>query len=203
MSNSVILASSSPRRLELLRSAGIDFKVIVPNIDETRLKDEHSKKMVSRLAHLKALTIAEGLKVTNSGSSIFVIAADTTVMNDQGQDLGKPANLRAAKKMLQSLQGRTHQVFTAYCILKLGQNKRIQTIRRTIKTRVTFRALSNLDLDFYLSRYEVLDKAGAYGAQDGGMFLISELKGSFSNVMGLPLTHVLEDLKRLGIKSGR
>jgi septum formation protein len=127
------------------------------------------------------------------------LAADTTVVSPKNKNLGKPINLTEARSMLMQLQGRTHSVFTAYTIMKvnLGIVQKIKT--RVVQTRVTFRKLKKFEIDAYLSRGESMDKAGAYAAQGAGMSLVEKMNGSYTNVVGLPLSEVIQDFHVLGL----
>jgi septum formation protein len=186
----LILASSSPRRRELLVKAGVQFEVRVSDIDETPLKQEIPKKMVARLSAQKAAVISKDFP------DRWILAADTTVVSPRGKNLGKPVDSKEAMQMLRELQGKTHSVFTAYTVMN-GKKK----FTRVIETRVTMRRLSAQELKRYVDQGECLDKAGAYAAQGYGMVLIEKISGSYTNVVGLPVAEVLRDLARL-INSG-
>ena len=194
-SSSLILGSTSPRRKELLQKAGILFTVAAPDIDETPLKKESPQKMVQRLSLEKA---KEVVRLVNQEKDFFVLSADTTVVSDRGKNLGKPTDRADALKMLKSLQGRSHFVFTAYAILKIKDGKIVKKVSKLVKTTVTFRKMDVKELNAYLDLGESMDKAGAYGAQAAGMMLISKINGSYTSVIGLPLSEVLSDLKKIG-----
>lgn len=169
----VVLASKSPRRLQLLQAAGFAVEVRPSHIDETPLVGESVDKTVQRLCHLKA----EACPVDDHP----VIAADTLVAVD-GKVLGQPADISEAKAMLQQLSGREHQVFTAVCV-RLGQN----VLDGVAETRVRFRDIDDHELDIYLEHNEVLDKAGAYAIQAGAASFIEAIEGPMDNVIGLPV----------------
>jgi septum formation protein len=196
----IILASSSPRRIELLALAGVQARNQAPNVDEAVLSRETARAMVKRLARLKA----ESVSASFSGQSAVIIAADTTVVAPNGKTiLGKPTDLDEARKMLRSIAGKTHLVHTGYCILSSrtarGQAKRIE---RIITSRVTLRPAPPALLEAYLKLGESMDKAGAYAAQGAGMSLIKRITGSYTNVVGLPMAELLEDLeKHFGVRS--
>lgn len=192
----LILASASPRRKELLLLAGLKFDVLAPDVDESPIAKEKPQKMVSRLSETKAHAIAEQIKIGNE--DLFILSADTTVVSEDGKNLGKPRSRTEALKMLKKLQGRSHFVFTGYSIFKIRKGKLVKKLTRTIKTVVTFKKLTSKELSFYLDQGESMDKAGAYAAQGAGMMLVSKMNGSYTNVVGLPLSHVLDDLKFLG-----
>ena len=188
-----ILASSSPRRAQLLRAAGIKFLKRSPDTDETPLRGEKPRQLVRRLALEKALSIAPQIR-----GDALILAADTIVIHPQGQKvLGKPRNRREAQQMLTSLQGRTHVVETAYALLKLRSEKVIQKRVRVVRTRVKMRKMTSKEVLAYLRVGESMDKAGAYAAQGSGMTLIQSIGGSYTNVVGLPMCELLEDLRKI------
>lgn len=188
----IILASGSPRRKELLTWAGIGFEINVPNVDETPLKNETPAKMVRRLSIMKAHTVAKA-----STEEVIVIAADTTVVSPRGKNLGKPESLKEAAKMIAAIQGMTHKVLTGYAIVKSKNGKILKTISKVVSTSVTMRKLSKEQIQFYLAQGESMDKAGAYAAQGFGMVLIEKINGSYTNVVGLPMSEVLADLGKV------
>lgn len=175
----LILASASPRRRELLASAGLEFAVVVPEIDETPLPGETPRDTVLRLAREKASAIAA------RHPQARVLAADTTVVLD-GRMLEKPKDTDEARRMLRSLSGRTHEVLTAYA---LWQNDTLHSDVCT--TRVTFRALTDTEIETYIATGEPMDKAGAYGIQSGAAHMVRSLEGSYTNVVGLPLAEIM------------
>lgn len=194
----LILASGSPRRKWLLREAGYRFRVVKPDVPEVPKKGELPGALVRRLSRDKAQAVAQALR-PHVGRRV-VIAADTIVVDPSGRHiLGKPRNRRDAIRMLKLISGRVHTVLTGYTLLVL-ENSKIGGIRtRVVTTRVEMRALNDEGVRRYLARGESFDKAGAYAAQGHGMSLIRAVKGSFTNVVGLPLAEVLEDLRALGI----
>lgn len=189
------LASGSPRRKQLMSAAGYEFAIVIPDVDESPLKNEAPKKMVQRLSMLKAMKACENI----DASDYFVLAADTTVVSPSGKNLGKPESLNDAAKMLKQLQGKVHSVYTAYTILRVSQGKTHQHRSRVIETKVTFRPLKKSEIDSYLACGESMDKAGAYAAQGAGVALVEKMNGSYTNVVGLPLTQVIADFKSLGL----
>jgi len=185
----IILASGSPRRFELLTLAGLSLEVIIPEIEETKKRGETPKKMVSRLALEKAMTIA----MDNAGK--IVIAADTIVVTPDGKKfLGKPRDKIEAKKMLKSLFGKTHLVYTGYAILEWNGKKLNKSIR-VVGTKVKMASLGQDAINWYLSKNESMDKAGSYAAQGIGANFIESISGSYTNVVGLPMAEILSDLK--------
>ena len=170
----IVLASASPRRRELLKQLGVQFTVAHPDIDETPLPGEAAVPYVRRLAVEKAHAVEAAL-----GS--LVIAADTTI--DLGGDiLGKPVDGDEARSMLRRLSGRTHRVHTGLA-LRLGD----RTVAETISSLVTFSPLTPAMIEWYIGLGEPLGKAGAYAVQGAGGVFVERVRGSVSNIVGLPL----------------
>ena len=186
--NTLILASASPRRSELLRWAGLEFDINPGEVDESVRADESPRDYVLRLAFDKANTIADNFPDS------WILSADTSVVAG-GQILGKPQNRRDARKMLQLLSARPHQVLTGVCLF--NKNRQINVLKH-VATRVRFRALTNEDIERYIDSGEVWDKAGAYAIQGQGAAMIHEIEGSYTNVIGLPLEEVIEILRHHG-----
>ena len=186
----LILASTSPRRADLLRESGISFRVEKPEVEEWVAEDfpEVSPGDLARVnARRKAKAVAERYPDQP------VLAADTLVVCG-GRVLGKPADETVAEEMLGWLSGRTHEVITASVLILPGGKK---TREAVVRTRVKFRSLEASEVRAYIREVEVLDKAGAYALQDGGDRLVEQVEGSRSNVIGLPMETVLpwcEDL---------
>ena len=184
----LILASASPRRLDLLRRVDLDPEVRVPDVQETRLPGEDVAAMVERLACAKRDSVA--------GAGEWVVAADTVVVLD-GEALGKPGTPDCATAMLKRLSGRTHEVLSGVAVA--GPTGRAST---TVRTEVTWRELSDEEVADYVATGEPLDKAGGYGLQGGGEDFVVELEGGRDNVIGLPVTTVLELLATVGPADG-
>ena len=183
------LASGSPRRRQLLESAGFDFSIATPDVDETPLADEAPEIYVRRLAETKSTAVeVAGL----------VLGADTTVAID-GAILGKPVDANEAGAMLRRLSGRVHEVLTGWAIAKDGAIVEHDVER----SAVTFRALNDHEIHAYVASGEPLDKAGAYAIQGGAAGFVAELDGLHSNVMGLPIERVTESLASLGVAAQR
>ena len=180
----LILASSSPRRKELLSFLGYEFEIIPADIDENIIVDELPSTYVQRMSREKGEVIAK------IQPEKFIISADTTVVLDD-QILGKPVDEKESKEMILKLSGRSHMVFTAFSLSKLKINLNVTKI---VETKVTFKNLSENEINKYVSSGEGLDKAGAYGFQAMGMSLITKIEGSPSNVIGLPLVELSEVL---------
>ena len=181
-----ILASKSPRRKELLKNIGIDAQIIPSDVDESVFKALPPEKMVTELAMLKAADVARSF-----AKDAFVIAADTVVCLD-GEVLGKPENDSDAKRMLEKLSANTHEVYTGYCVIDCGTNT---AISRYEKTRVSFRKLTDEEIDLYIKSREPMDKAGAYGIQKKGSMFVEKIDGDYFNVVGLPVCSLVKLLK--------
>ena len=184
----IYLASQSPRRKSLLKQIGLEFKTFSVKLNEEILDGEHPIKTVKRLS-LEKLKLAE--TIVSEG---IVITADTIVVID-GEIIGKPRTYSEAKVILKRLSGKTHFVYTGYSIKNIVKNKLITDYR---KTSVTFRELSNFEINEYVKTGSPMDKAGAYGIQDDyGALFISKIIGCYYNVMGLPLSKVFLSLKEV------
>ena len=178
----MILASQSPRRIELMRDAGFDVQVIPADIDESARPGEGPFELVERLARAKA----EAVSSAHAAPGETVVAADTIVALD-GELLGKPADEADARRMLRALSGKTHQVATGVCI---AHGERIDSFVDI--TDVTFYELSDAEIDAYVATGEPMDKAGAYGIQGTyGRMLVERIDGDFYNVVGLPIAKVV------------
>jgi len=184
-----ILASASPRRKELLEQAGIDFEVVVSDVDETLVDGLSPEKQVSRLATKKTLAVAE------KHEEKTVIGADTIVV--LGEDiLGKPVDDKDAFETLKRLAGKDHQVMTAVTIV----NKRKNILREFVNiTKVRFFSLEDEWIHSYVKSKEPMDKAGSYGIQGLGFELVEKIEGDYYSVMGLPISQLKRELKNLGL----
>jgi septum formation protein len=190
---SLILASESPRRQALLAELGIPFRVVAARVEEVPRAGEPPAVFSKRMAQEKARAVSKQYPED------WVLGADTVVSLGR-RILGKPDSLREAKKFLEALNNRTHEVITSFCLINQSLKK---ALARSVYTRVTFKHFSRWEIDWYLQTGEPLDKAGAYAIQGRGSFLIREIKGSYTNVVGLPLTEVLETLeKNAGFRLG-
>lgn len=185
----IILASQSPRRKELLERMGIkDFETISPNVDERAFHGLPPEELVRRLSAEKAAAVAGKV-----GEDAVVIAADTVVALE-GAVLGKPADELDAFKMLSALSGVRHQVYTGVTVCRGGEKQTAHEV-----TDVTFRELSEREIEDYISTGEPMDKAGAYGIQGYGALLIQGISGDYYNVMGLPVCRLSGMLSRFGV----
>ncbi|MBL9170075.1 MAG: septum formation protein Maf [Verrucomicrobiales bacterium] len=185
----LILASSSPRRSDLLRELGVDFEVQTSPADEIQPEHLSPQEICQINAHRKADAVAQ------RNPHAWVLGADTLVFLDH-QIFGKPKDLSQAHDMLTALQGKVHHVITGVCLLNLAQRKR-KVFSDT--TSVRFRSLKDADIDAYHALIQPLDKAGAYAIQDHGDRIVESIVGSHSNVVGLPLERLKLAFDELGI----
>ena len=190
----LILASSSPRRAEVMRNAGFVFEVRPADVDETRQAHEAAEAYVSRIAKAKAETVAQ--RVRAAGERAIVIAADTTVVAE-GQILGKPRDADDARRMLRLFSGKTHEVLTALCVINIPTGKEALHVERT---RVDFLKMSEEEIESYIQIGEPFDKAGAYGIQGIAGRFATSIEGCYFNVLGLPLSRLWTTLQELGWK---
>ena len=189
----IFLASTSPRRHQLMAGVGFDFEVIAPDTDEIERKGESPRAMVKRFALEKA--DAAMLKIPLGGDGILV-AADTTVISPDGKRvLNKPTSEKQALSILAQISGRTHVVLTGYVIVKFKGGRAVRRHSRTVKTSVKMLKIPRAVARAYVASGEPMDKAGAYGAQGIGMCFIESIKGSYANVIGLPMAELVADLE--------
>lgn len=184
----IVLASASPRRAELLASAGLSFIVVSSRVVEERLAGEAPEQFVRRLAAAKAREVAAGRR------DGFVLGADTEVVLD-GEVLGKPRDDADAGAMLERLSGRGHDVLTGYEVYDAAAGHGEGGV---VRTRVEFAPLSRSQIVAYVATAEPRGKAGAYAIQGRAAGMIRRIDGSYTNVVGLPLFEVLETLRRMG-----
>ena len=184
----VVLASNSPRRRELLGGLGVPFEVkVLPDIEENYPAD----LPVAQIAEYIARENADAYRPVMADDDL-IITADTIVVVDD-QVLGKPADEADARRMLHLLSGRTHQVITGVCLTTTSAQRRF-----SVTTDVTFKMLTDEEIDYYIDRYQPFDKAGAYGIQEWiGYIGVTSLSGSYFNVMGLPVQRIYVELSRL------
>jgi septum formation protein len=180
----IVLASASPRRAELLRAAGIEVEVLPAHIDETARKGEAADAYVRRIAGAKARAVAA--RVPGG----IILAADTTVVVDEIM-LGKPEDDADAKRMLRMLSGRSHEVLTAVSMTRAGMT----VLTEIERTAVEFAPMTEFEIDWYVDTGEPRDKAGAYAIQGYASRFVTRIDGSYSNVVGLPVALVYEILK--------
>lgn len=182
----VVLASNSPRRRELLAGLGIDYEVMVlPDVEESYPSNLPVEEIPVYIAKEKAAAYRQVMSDRD-----LIITADTVVVVGS-QVLGKPATLDEARRMLHILSGRTHQVMTGVCLTTSLRQKAF-----VVSTDVTFKTLSDEEIDYYVDHYRPLDKAGAYGVQEWiGYIGVTGLHGSYFNVMGLPVQRIYQELQ--------
>ena len=198
----LILASSSPRRRDLLRQMGATFEIIKPEIDESLLVGEPLLHYVERLSREKAQAVIQVLNddpaVVISADTIVVLSADTIGIDAQDTLLGKPADASQARAMLQQLRNRTHQVITAFTVYKTGPLPQI--ITRHVRTDVTMRNYSDDEIDTYIATGDPFDKAGSYAIQNEGFCPVDKIEGSYTNVVGFPVDEIAQALRAVGYR---
>ena len=186
----ILLASSSPRRRELIALGNWTFSVSASNVDESQHLGETPSEYVLRLSEAKARVAGK-----SSRSQDLIVAADTVVV-DQNTLLGKPKDRAEAVKMLQALRGHNHQVYTGLAVLKMSNN---QLLKDLCVTNVPMRDYSDAEIEAYASTGGPFDKAGAYGIQDPGFHPVEDMHGCYASVMGLPLCHLVRVLQKMDI----
>lgn len=185
----LVLASASPRRARILTDLGIPFRTVISHVEEVLLPGEDPGAGAERLARAKAEEVARAERLP-------VLAADTVVVCE-GRVLGKPASPEQAREMLRLLSARPHQVLTGVCLVSDGQ------VRSGLEsTSVTFAAMSEAEVDWYVRSGEPLDKAGAYHIDGRGALFVTSVSGSPSNVAGLPVRLVLRLAREAGLDLG-
>jgi len=183
----IVLASRSPRRAALLRQMGIPFRIVSKDIPEEPVDRADPTEHVIELSRRKAKAVLDRVKEG------IIIGADTVVCLD-GEILGKPKDTDDATAMLMKLSGRTHEVFTGFTIIQVGDGDPFSDVE---STSVTFRRLESWEIDDYVQTGGPLDKAGGYGIQDRSGLFVDRIDGCFYNVVGFPLTKFYEGLKRI------
>jgi septum formation protein len=189
MANRLVLASSSPRRYELLKQMGLDFDVIPSRIEEGGLLPGESPR-----EHVLRLSEAKARDVTMQYPDAWVIGADTIVFVD-GTVLGKPKSREEAMEMLRQLSGKEHTVLTGFSVSHIGRGKKD---REAVQTSVKVKPLTEDEMKWYIGTDEPFDKAGAYAIQGIGSFMVESIRGSYTNVVGLPVCEFIQMLNRLG-----
>ena len=187
----IILASASPRRRELMAMAGYEFEVQVSHKEEVYSATE-PEEIVKELSLLKADDIAS----MNEKKSLVIIGADTVVAHD-GKILGKPQSEQDAFDMIKGYQGDKHQVYTGVAILSYDEDGNETVINHAVKTDVYVNEMTDQEIWNYIHNDNVMDKAGAYGIQSGFAIHIEKIEGDYFNVVGLPISYVYEELKKL------
>lgn len=195
----LVLASSSPRRKELLAGLGVSYSVYKPQVDETPRVGEPPLAYVARLALEKAQAVAtqvQGEGVVLAADTVVILAADTIGVDAQGEILGKPADANEARAMLRALRGRDHLVVTAFVLLPLNGGEPIQQL---VKTTVTMRDYTDEEIEAYIATGDPFDKAGSYAIQHPEFRPVAALNGSYTNVVGLPVDEVRAALIQVGV----
>jgi MAF protein len=187
MTPNLILASSSPRRKELLSLGSQSFQIAAADINEDVLPGEEPRAYVSRLAAEKARVAAH-----NAPAGSLVIAADTTVVHE-GVILGKPADGPEAKAVLQALRGKEHLVYSAISVIRMDTGERLDDLAETV---VPMRDYTEAEIDAYVATGNPLDKAGSYAIQHAGFHPVASMAGCYANVIGLPLCHLKRTLAK-------
>lgn len=185
----IILASASPRRKELLKRIGLRFKVEPSDYEENISPELGPHELARALSSEKAKLVAKNHK------SALVIAADTFIVFE-GKILGKPRTETEAKKMLETISGRQHSVITGFTIIDTEDNR---ALSKSVETKVYVRKLTSNEIDAYIRSKEPLDKAGAYAIQGLGSIFVEKIEGDYFNVIGLPLSALAESLKEFGV----
>ncbi len=185
----IILASASPRRKELLEKIGLKFEVEASNYEEDVCPELRQREQVENISLEKAKLVAQEHK------NAIVIAADTLVVF-RGKTLGKPQSEVEARKMLRAINGKSHSVITGFTIIDTAKNK---TLTKSIETKVYLRKLTLKEIDTYVRSNEPLDKAGGYAIQGLGSVIVERIEGDYFNVVGLPLSALTESLKEFGV----
>ena len=189
----LILASESPRRKELLKQIGMEFEVMSCG-GEAPVASSLPYQIVEEHAMQKARAVADNISET-----VTIIGADT-VVSFQGHILEKPKNKEEAKKMLQKLQGNTHEVYTGVVIIKKKQNGTEESMEFHECTKVTFYEMTDEEIEDYVNTGEPMDKAGSYGVQGIGAKYVKEISGDYNNVVGLPVARLYQELKQESTK---
>lgn len=187
----IILASRSPRRKDLMAAAGLVFRVVAADIEEIARPGESPAAFAERAAREKAEAVAARLPERPGGR--IIIGCDTVVTID-GAILGKPEDAEEASAMLRRLSGRSHRVLSGLCVLRVPG--RLGT--RVVETQVDFRSLGEADIARYVATGEPMDKAGAYAIQGGAAHMVASIRGSYTNVVGLPVFELVGLLGEIG-----
>lgn len=200
----LILASSSPRRQDLLRHMGLTFEIIKPDIDESYQAGETLLEHVERLSREKAEAVVQMLDkqptVVISADTIVVVSADTIGIDEQGGLLGKPVDADDARAMLKRLRNCGHQVYTAFTIYKTGISP--QVITRYVRTDVYMRDYTDEEIEAYIASGDPFDKAGSYAIQNEDFHPVHHIDGSYTNVVGFPIDEIKVALAEVGFKIG-
>ncbi|HTP07822.1 MAG TPA: Maf family protein [Anaerolineae bacterium] len=188
----ILLASASPRRRELIKLLGLPVETTSADIDEVPLPGERADEMAKRLSREKARAVSS----FRLHPSSFILLASDTVVSLDGEPLGKPRDAADARSMLRRLRGRTHQVYTAITLIDRSDDRSITDVACS---DVPMRAYTDAEIEAYIATGDPFDKAGAYAIQHDGFSPVENFAQCYANVMGLPLCHVVRALRRLGV----
>lgn len=191
----IILASASPRRRDLLTAGGFEHEIIVAHIEEKRQSDELPENYVVRNAREKGLAVCSADPRTTAKA--IILSADTIVVAHDNEVLEKPRDESDARRMLNKLSARTHRVLTGYALCNGTTGEILET--QVVQTQVLFRELSPHEIENYISTGEPFDKAGSYGIQGYALTFVESIEGSYTNVVGLPMSQVAQSLQRYSI----
>lgn len=204
--NRLILASQSPRRIDLLNKLGLEFEVVPSDKEEVVQSGLSPEDVVLSIAEQKAEDVVYQLRkrIETEDGPFLILAADTLVAFE-GKLLGKPGDRQEAIEMLESLSGKTHMVHTGVVVFRAEKTSNNGGIKKSVinaveTSYVTFRPLQRSEIEAYVDTNEPMDKAGAYALQGIGAFLVSKVDGSDSNVIGLPVSRAVDLLRRSGLK---
>lgn len=212
MERSFILASSSPRRRELLASLGVQFHIVKPQVEETQHPGEPPLDYVARLSREKAADVAARLDkpaAVLAADTVVILGADTLGVDEHGDILGKPEDAADARAMLRRLRGRTHRVCTALTLIRvdvvgairespLQDSNGMLSLTRITCTDVTMRGYTDAEIEAYIATGDPFDKAGSYAIQHPDFNPVARIDGSYTNVVGLPLETLREMLAEIG-----
>jgi len=187
----VVLASASPRRKDMFERLGIEFEVVTTDVEDESAESQDPLRHAMDMARLKAQAAHE----MTGDSGRWYLGVDTVVVLD-GRMLGKPAGREQAASFLRALSGSRHEVISGWCIIRPGSG--VQKSGAVIST-VKIKALDHEEIEAYVRTDEPLDKAGGYAVQGIGAFMVERIEGSYTNVVGMPLAEVIEDMKSLGV----
>jgi septum formation protein len=193
---SLLLASRSPRRRELVALLGLPFDVTTADVPEDPLADESPAQVVTRLSQAKACASSNATIAAATTVAVTIVACDTVVALD-GEILGKPRDGVEASEMLRRLRGRAHAVYSAVTLLEPATGR---TTTEVAKTQLVMRTYTDAEMAAYVASGDPLDKAGAYAIQHPGFHPVASLRGCYANVVGLPLCHLTRGLRSLGVE---
>lgn len=188
--NKIILGSNSPRRKELLERLDLEFEIIQPNVNESSIKDKNPLNFAKKLSKLKSEAIGK------IGNQDLLITADTIIVIDD-EIIGKPKNEKQARELLKKISGKKHHVVTGVCF-RLGNNN-YHTFSES--TKVELYPITQEEMDYYIEKYNPIDKAGSYGIQEWiGLSCVKKVEGCYFNVVGLPVPRIYNEIKKLLLK---